>query len=67
MNMFLTPAGCRTVLLIHLNSEPMETTSSTNEQTGRGTMWELERNLDQPMDAEAGRLRNMYREKVIIK
>jgi len=26
-------------------------------------MWELERNLDQPMDAEAGRLRNMYREK----
>ncbi|RLN36403.1 hypothetical protein C2845_PM03G27350 [Panicum miliaceum] len=41
----------------------METTSSTNEHTGRGTMWELERNLDQPMDAEAGRLRNMYREK----
>ncbi|KAK8459380.1 hypothetical protein SEVIR_2G134200v4 [Setaria viridis] len=41
----------------------METTSSTNEDTGRGTMWELERNLDQPMDAEAGRLRNMYREK----
>jgi KUP system potassium uptake protein len=44
----------------------METTSSTNEHTGRGAMWELERNLDQPMDAEAGRLRNMYREKVII-
>ncbi|XP_062199130.1 potassium transporter 18 [Phragmites australis] len=41
----------------------METTNSTNEHTGRGAMWELERNLDQPMDAEAGRLRNMYREK----
>ncbi|GJN34649.1 hypothetical protein PR202_gb23331 [Eleusine coracana subsp. coracana] len=44
-------------------SELMETTSSTNEHTGRGAMWELEKNLDQPMDAEAGRLRNMYREK----
>uniref|UniRef100_A0ACD5XYY8 Uncharacterized protein n=1 Tax=Avena sativa TaxID=4498 RepID=A0ACD5XYY8_AVESA len=36
---------------------------STNEGSGMGAMWELERNLDQPMDAEAGRLRNMYREK----
>ncbi|CAN6166066.1 unnamed protein product [Urochloa humidicola] len=45
----------------------MESTSSTNEHTGRGTMWELERNLDQPMDAEAGRLRNMYREKTYPK
>lgn len=26
-------------------------------------MWELERNIDPPMDAEAGRLRNMYRQK----
>jgi hypothetical protein len=41
-------------------------TVSTNEGSGKGAMWELERNLDQPMDAEAGRLRNMYREKVII-
>jgi KUP system potassium uptake protein len=40
-------------------------TVSTNEGSGKGAMWELERNLDQPMDAEAGRLRNMYREKVI--
>jgi KUP system potassium uptake protein len=40
-------------------------TVSTNERSGKGAMWELERNLDQPMDAEAGRLRNMYREKVI--
>ncbi|KAM0828247.1 hypothetical protein ACQ4PT_067671 [Festuca glaucescens] len=38
-------------------------TVSTNEGSGKGAMWELERNLDQPMDAEAGRLRNMYREK----
>uniref|UniRef100_A0A0D9XGU7 Potassium transporter n=1 Tax=Leersia perrieri TaxID=77586 RepID=A0A0D9XGU7_9ORYZ len=38
-------------------------TGSTNGQSGKGAMWELERNLDQPMDAEAGRLRNMYREK----
>ncbi|KAI4980003.1 hypothetical protein ZWY2020_016756 [Hordeum vulgare] len=35
----------------------------TNEDTGKGAMWELEKSLDQPMDAEAGRLRNMYREK----
>jgi KUP system potassium uptake protein len=35
----------------------------TNEYSRKGAMWELERNLDQPMDAEAGRLRNMYREK----
>lgn len=38
-------------------------TVSTNEDTGKGAMWELEKSLDQPMDAEAGRLRNMYREK----
>ncbi|KAE8808775.1 Potassium transporter 18 [Hordeum vulgare] len=35
----------------------------TNEDTGKGVMWELEKRLDQPMDAEAERLRNMYREK----
>lgn len=46
----------------------MESTSSTttNEHISRGAMWELEKNLDQPMDVEAGRLRNMYREKVIV-
>ncbi|XP_037435895.1 potassium transporter 18-like [Triticum dicoccoides] len=38
-------------------------TVSTNEDTSKGAMWELEKSLDQPMDAEAGRLRNMYREK----
>ncbi|KAK7319257.1 hypothetical protein RJT34_03976 [Clitoria ternatea] len=29
----------------------------------RGSMWELDQKLDQPMDEEAGRLKNMYREK----
>ncbi|XP_057417150.1 potassium transporter 10-like [Lotus japonicus] len=28
-----------------------------------GSMWDLDQKLDQPMDEEAGRLRNMYREK----
>jgi hypothetical protein len=37
---------------------------SESELTNRGTMWELDQNLDQPMDEEAGRLKNMYREKV---
>ncbi|KQJ91502.1 potassium transporter 18 isoform X1 [Brachypodium distachyon] len=42
----------------------METiSSSTNEHPHKGAMWELERNIDPPMDAEAGRLRNMYRQK----
>lgn len=30
----------------------------------KGHMWALEQKLDQPMDEEAGRLKNMYREKV---
>nr|CAD1834546.1 unnamed protein product [Ananas comosus var. bracteatus] len=34
-----------------------------NGDSNKGSMWELEQNLDQPMDEEAGRLRNMYREK----
>lgn len=32
----------------------------------KGGMWVLEQKLDQPMDEEAGRLKNMYREKVCI-
>ncbi|KAM7271710.1 hypothetical protein ACFE04_030924 [Oxalis oulophora] len=31
--------------------------------TNKGSMWVLDQKLDQPMDEEAGRLRNMYREK----
>lgn len=34
------------------------------ETENRGSMWVLDQKLDQPMDEEAGRLRNMYREKV---
>lgn len=30
----------------------------------KGGMWELDQKIDQPMDEEAGRLKNMYREKV---
>ncbi|OEL20799.1 putative potassium transporter 12 [Dichanthelium oligosanthes] len=37
---------------------------SESEMTNRGSMWELDQKLDQPMDEEAGRLKNMYREKV---
>ncbi|XP_062094881.1 potassium transporter 11-like isoform X2 [Humulus lupulus] len=33
------------------------------ETDDRGSMWVLDQKLDQPMDEEAGRLRNMYREK----
>ncbi|XP_043689187.1 probable potassium transporter 11 [Telopea speciosissima] len=31
--------------------------------TNKGNMWVLEQKLDQPMDEEAGRIKNMYREK----
>lgn len=37
---------------------------SEESETNRGSMWDLDQKLDQPMDEEAGRLRNMYREKV---
>lgn len=30
----------------------------------KGSMWDLGQKLDQPMDEEAGRLKNMYSEKV---
>lgn len=36
------------------------------ESDNKGSMWVLDQKLDQPMDEEAGRLRNMYREKVLI-
>lgn len=43
----------------------MASTSMTiDEETNRGSMWALDQTLDQPMDEEAGRLRNMYMEKV---
>ncbi|CBI27194.3 unnamed protein product, partial [Vitis vinifera] len=33
------------------------------DSENKGSMWVLDQKLDQPMDEEAGRLRNMYREK----
>lgn len=39
--------------------------ASVNEETeNRGSMWDLDQTLDQPMDEEAGKLKNAYREKV---
>lgn len=32
--------------------------------TSKGSMWDLEQTLDHPMEEEAGRLKNMYSEKV---
>jgi KUP system potassium uptake protein len=40
--------------------------TTRDDATSKGAMWELDQNLDQPMDEEAGRLRNMYREKVFF-
>ena len=39
-------------------------TESIDEDCSKGSMWALDQKLDQPMDEEAGRLANMYREKV---
>ncbi|KAI3854143.1 hypothetical protein MKX03_022156 [Papaver bracteatum] len=46
----------------------METTNSVppideDSTENRGSMWDLEQKLDQPMEEEAGKLKNMYREK----
>lgn len=38
-------------------------TESMDGESCKGNMWMLDQKLDQPMDEEAGRLRNMYREK----
>lgn len=35
-----------------------------DSENNKGSMWVLDQKLDQPMDEEAGRLRNMYKEKV---
>ncbi|KAI3893916.1 hypothetical protein MKX03_020099 [Papaver bracteatum] len=42
------------------NSVPPIDEESTEN---RGSMWDLDQKLDQPMEEEAGRLKNMYREK----
>lgn len=40
--------------------------SPTDESENRGTMWDLDQKLDQPMDVEAVRLKNAFREKVKV-
>jgi KUP system potassium uptake protein len=47
-----------------LKEEAPMASMSDNGTTNRGSMWELDQNLDEPMDEEAGQLKNMYREKV---
>ena len=50
---------------INLNLAQMASRVEDDESTeNKGSMWVLDQKLDQPMDEEAGRLRNMYREKV---
>ncbi|KAK4368284.1 hypothetical protein RND71_012076 [Anisodus tanguticus] len=43
----------------------MDSRMGIDEDSGetKGGMWDLDQKLDQPMDEEAGRLKNMYREK----
>ncbi|KAE9591067.1 putative potassium transporter [Lupinus albus] len=36
---------------------------SNEESENKGSIWSMDQKLDQPMDEEAGRLRNMYKEK----
>lgn len=38
--------------------------SAGEDSTNKGSMWDLDQKLDQPMDEEAGRLKNAFREKV---
>ncbi|KAJ0712738.1 putative potassium transporter [Helianthus annuus] len=42
----------------------MEMDMSGEDESSKGGMWALEEKIDQPMDEEAGRLKNMYRERV---
>ncbi|XP_028783832.1 probable potassium transporter 11 [Neltuma alba] len=41
----------------------MASIESDGDSDNKGSMWVLDQKIDQPMDEEAGRLRNMYREK----
>ncbi|ESQ55372.1 hypothetical protein EUTSA_v10024437mg [Eutrema salsugineum] len=43
--------------------EPVTEGENTIEERQIGAMWDLEQKLDQPMDEEANKLKNMYREK----
>ncbi|ONK60997.1 uncharacterized protein A4U43_C08F24910 [Asparagus officinalis] len=46
-----------------LNLVELMARESVDEESSKGNMWVLDQKLDQSMDEEAGRLRNMYREK----
>lgn len=37
--------------------------SPSEDTENKGSMWDLDQKLDQPMDEEGGRLRNVYRQK----
>ncbi|XP_054777818.1 potassium transporter 10-like isoform X2 [Prosopis cineraria] len=41
----------------------MASLEADGDSDNKGSMWVLDQKIDQPMDEEAGRLRNMYREK----
>lgn len=44
----------------------MTSAMEIDEENGtKGGMWMLDQKLDQPMDEEGEKLRNMYREKVV--
>ncbi|KAK7359609.1 hypothetical protein VNO77_01570 [Canavalia gladiata] len=56
--------GIDFVLLFKIGLLKMASIVDSDEDgDNRGSMWVLDQKLDQPMDEEAGRLRNMYREK----
>ncbi|KAF9600223.1 hypothetical protein IFM89_005047 [Coptis chinensis] len=56
-------ADANTCINLKHESLMASTPSIDEEERNRGSMWMLDQKLDQPMDEEAGRLRNMYMEK----
>lgn len=44
--------------------DSMASTPINEDNNNKGNMWVLEQKLDQPMDDEGGRIKNMYRQKV---
>ncbi|KAI3743041.1 hypothetical protein L1987_60743 [Smallanthus sonchifolius] len=52
-------------LALLLQSHPQSVLDMGGEDEPNG-MWALEQKIDQPMDEETGRLKNMYREKSLI-
>ncbi|CAH1440965.1 unnamed protein product [Lactuca virosa] len=58
----MTVEECETMIQRSLRSQRIEM-DLTEEIENEGGIWVLEQKIDQPMDEEAGRLKNMYREK----